>query len=205
MHATDVLTSEHRVIEQVLACLEKINERALAEGRLDAASAQEAIDFFRVFADGCHHRKEERHLFPTLEAAGLVREHGPTGVMLAEHESGREHIAAMARVTDAASRGDREALRSFADHACGYINLLRAHIAKEDLCLFPMANHLLEGEAERGLLASFEKVERDDTEAGAHEHYLAIADRLADRFGVPHVIAAHGHDASCGCSHRASA
>mgnify|MGYP000753666721 CR=1 FL=1 len=44
----------------------------------------EAVDFFRMFADRCHHAKEENHLFPAMEAKGMPREGGPTGVMLYE-------------------------------------------------------------------------------------------------------------------------
>ena len=33
MNATDILVAEHRVIEQVLNCLEKIIERAMGDGR----------------------------------------------------------------------------------------------------------------------------------------------------------------------------
>jgi hemerythrin-like domain-containing protein len=84
MRATEILTHEHRVIEQVLGCLEAMGAEARAAGRLDGAAAQDAVAFFRNFADRCHHGKEEVHLFPALEAKGFPRDGGPTGVMLDE-------------------------------------------------------------------------------------------------------------------------
>src|SRR5262245_60786760 len=100
MKATDILMDEHRVIEQVLNCLEKLADRCEAGETLDNTSASEALPFFRNFADRCHHGKEEGHLFPLLEARGFSRQGGPTGVMLHEHEEGRGLLTAMARAVE---------------------------------------------------------------------------------------------------------
>jgi len=85
MRPTEILMQEHRVIEQVLDCLERMAQRVEAGDELDLESAKQAIDFFRNFADRCHHGKEEDCLFPLLEQKGFSREQGPTGVMLHEH------------------------------------------------------------------------------------------------------------------------
>ena len=96
MKATAILMTEHRVIEQVLSVLEVMARRAEQMELLDAAAAGETLDFFRTFADGCHHGKEEGQLFPRLEARGLPREGGPTGVMMHEHQLGRDLLGRMA-------------------------------------------------------------------------------------------------------------
>jgi hemerythrin-like domain-containing protein len=179
MKATDVLMEEHRVIEQVLNCLEKLADHSAAGAELDRGSIREALDFFRHFADRCHHGKEEGCLFPLLEARGLARAGGPTGVMLHEHEQGRRLIVAMAEAVE------KDARREFVRHARAYIELLREHIRKEDQCLFPIAAEVL-GDAEAEALArSFEKVESADLGEGAHEHYLQRANDLSERLGVP--------------------
>jgi hemerythrin-like domain-containing protein len=200
MKPTDILSHEHRVIEQVLTCLEKMAERGEAGGKLDRQSAQDAVEFFRHFADRCHHAKEEAHLFPAMEAKGFSREGGPTGVMIYEHELARAHVRAMGEAVQAASAGDAPALKQFSQHARSYIALLRQHIEKEDHCLYAMANQAFSEEDQQRLLATFEKVEREELGSGTHEKFLEIANELADRFGVPHVVAADaaGH---CACSH----
>ena len=73
MKPTEILSNEHRVIEQVLAALEAIVRDAKSAARLDEPSARDAVAFFRNFADRCHHGKEEVHLFPALEAKGFPR------------------------------------------------------------------------------------------------------------------------------------
>ena len=132
MNATDLLVNEHRVIEQVLNCLEKIIEQAIAAGRLEEEPAREAIDFFRVFADRCHRRKEEAHLFPLMQARGFGGGCGPVSVMRTEHELGHLHLDGTNGAIERASKGDVNALQCFIQHGQTYIRLLREHIQKEE-------------------------------------------------------------------------
>jgi hypothetical protein len=49
------------------------------------------------------------------------------------------------------------------------------------------------------LLAAFENIEAEEMGAGTHEKYIALANRLADRFGVPRAASdAHGGEHKCG-------
>ncbi|MDH3285526.1 MAG: hemerythrin domain-containing protein, partial [Acidobacteriota bacterium] len=139
MEAIQVLKDEHRVIEQVLDCLEVMAGRCESEGRLEADAARSAIDFFRVFADTCHHGKEEAHLFEMMASRGFSKELGPVAVMLVEHEQGRARIRGMSEAVDGAANGEPAACRAFVENARAYLVLLREHIQKEDDCLFPMA------------------------------------------------------------------
>ena len=178
MTPTEIHGSEHRVIEQVLACLEKIVEQARQNGRLEKQPAEDAVAFFRNFADRCHHGKEEAHLFPALEAQGFPREGGPTGVMLHEHEQGRACVRGMAESLEAAAAGDPAALERFAANAGEYVSLLRDHIYKEDHILFALADRVLSADDQQRLLDGFGKVEAEEMGAGTHERYHALAHEL---------------------------
>ena len=184
MKPTEILSGEHRIIEQVLDCLEEVAQDCETQGRLDKTSAEQALDFFRNFADGCHHGKEETHLFPAMEARGFPRQGGPTGVMLYEHEQGRAHIQGMAEAVEGATAGQNEAVTQFVTHARGYVGLLREHIEKEDHCLFAMANQALTEDDQQRLLAAFHHVEHEHMGLGMHEKFLQVADELAEQFGV---------------------
>lgn len=192
MNPTDILMDEHRIIEQVLNTLERMIDRAASSGRLEEEPAREAIEFFRVFADHCHHGKEEAQLFPVMEARGFAGGCGPVDVMLREHELGRLYINGMEAAIERASDGDADALQWFTEHGRSYIRLLREHIVKEDHCLFPSANRALNEDDQQRLLAAFEKVEAEEIGEGTHEKYLALANRLADQFDVPRA-ATSGH------------
>ncbi len=197
MKPSDLLSNEHRVIEQVLNCLEKLADQATASGRIDAASAGEVIDFFRNFADRCHHGKEETHFFPAMEAKGFPRDGGPTGVMLYEHEQGRRLVSGMADAVAAAE--DLSAAARFAEHAHNYIDMLREHIQKEDHCLYSMANDAFTEDDQRRLLDAFAKTESEHMGTGVHERYIELANALAQRFGVPLAApSGEGHPHCCG-------
>jgi len=188
MQPTDILMNEHRIIEQVLTCLEKILEQRATGKGLDTKSARQAIEFFRGFADRCHHSKEEAKLFPVMEANGFSGGCSPVVVMLREHELGRLYIQGMEAAIEPAGAGDPEAMKWFIQHGQSYVKLLREHIRKEDTCLFPAANHRLTEKDQEQLLAAFEKIEAEEIGQGTHEACLRIADQLADRFGVPRAV-----------------
>ena len=198
MEPTKILSNEHRVIEIVLSCLESMINKALQEKKLDRQLAEEAIDFIRNFADKCHHGKEEGHLFPAMVEMGIPKEGGPVGQMLREHEQGRAFVKGMAETVEAASNGEAAALKAFSVNALGYVELLRAHIHKEDNILFPMADRVLSGNDQKQLLEAFERVESELMGYGTHDKYIKIAETLADKFGVSKEGISNG---SCGCGH----
>ncbi len=200
MRPTEILMQEHRVIEQVLDCLEAIARRAEAGEGVDPESAKQAIDFFRNFADRCHHGKEEDCLFPLLEQKGFSREQGPTGVMLHEHEEGRRHVRGMEQAANALAGGDSAATADFVSHARAFTQLLREHIRKEDHCLFQMTDQALSEQDQSQLLESFAHVEHDDMEPGTYEKYLQVADELAKRYGLPCRVSGTSTGPSC-CGH----
>jgi hemerythrin-like domain-containing protein len=184
MRPTEVLMQEHRVIEQVILCLEEIANRCEAGQPFDVDSANEAIDFFRVFADRCHHAKEEDLLFPIMEKTGISRSQGPTGLMLHEHDEGRRHVRAMVEAIRDFSSGRFTAMGAFIDHARYFAELLRQHIFKEDHCVFPMADEALTPVDQSALSESFDQAERGELGPDLREKYIQIADRLSERFGV---------------------
>jgi hemerythrin-like domain-containing protein len=202
MRTTEILMSEHRVIETVLACLDKMADASFDGGTVPVADARAAIEFLRTFADGCHHKKEEDRLFPAMERYGLPREAGPTAVMREEHVIGRERVAKMAAAVDAFEKGGAGASDTFALETRLFVDHLREHIAKEDQVLFPMADRMLPPAEEAAVLAGFEHAERHEVGEGTHEKFLGVARDLAVRWRVTTAdAAAKAH--TCGCSHSA--
>jgi hemerythrin-like domain-containing protein len=159
MHPTDVLSQEHRVIESRLDRLEQEIAAIQRSGPFVRATFDEALDFFRNFADGCHHAKEEKLLFPRMAARGVPEHGGPIGVMLAEHDQGRSYLRAVRDNLAAAEQGSAEALRAVSENASGYIALLRQHIMKEDNILFRMAKMVLNPADVAELSSQFAAVE----------------------------------------------
>lgn len=184
MEATNILMEEHRVIVRVLSCLEKIVSEAEDSGKLNADAANVALDFFRNFADGCHHAKEEDRLFVVMQEKGIPNHGGPIGVMLSEHDHGRHFVQGMSAAVAKAAQGDMAAIEKFTENARDLIALLNDHIYKEDHVLFPTADQILEGEAGDGLLTDFRRIE---SEAGGHRHRdcLEVVRKLCRQYDVP--------------------
>jgi hemerythrin-like domain-containing protein len=172
---TEILSDEHRVIERVLSALEKLT-RLPVSGSVE--HWQKALEFFRHFADQCHHFKEEEVLFPAMETHGIPSEGGPIGMMLAEHEEGRAHVKFMSAAVEQFATGSTASEESLLSHARAYLILLREHIQKEDDILFRMADEVITQDEQRQLLRRFEEHEAEAMGAGAHEKYLNIAREL---------------------------
>jgi len=178
MEATNILMSEHRVIERFIHALEKAANR-LDEGQeVRPGFFLESADFIQGFADGCHHKKEEGVLFIVMVENGVPTESGPIGVMLHEHEQGRSFTRAMRAAAQRLEEGDLSAKQVIVDNALGYVALLRQHIMKEDRILFPMADRFIPLDRQEQVTEEFEQVEHEETGEGVHEKYLALVDTL---------------------------
>jgi hemerythrin-like domain-containing protein len=142
------LEAEHR---DALAALLRLELAALAlehgappEPHLDTVREVLAILTTAVRA---HNDSEEAALFP------LLADQAPSAVFVDEHRELRALEQRLARELDGPR--DRQAL---AATALAIVELLRAHIAREDEVLFPMARALLGAE---GLAAVARRLEAD--------------------------------------------
>ena len=179
MKSIDLLMHEHRLIDRGLAVLAKVAERLHHNEPVPADKVTALLDFFRVFADQCHHCKEEGLLFPELEARNIPREGGPIGVMLSEHDKGRQLQRSMRELASRLDHPDSRA--QFIAAAQQFLTLLREHIWKEDNVLFRMAAQVLTDGEDQLLVQRFQQHETEQVGAGVHErHEHLIHDLEAD-------------------------
>jgi hemerythrin-like domain-containing protein len=177
-YASEDLMNEHEGILHGLTILEKMI--ALVESgktgmQNDIASM---IDFLKLFADKCHHGKEEGILFPAMEKNGIPKERGPIGQMLSEHEEGRKFIRGLSG-SIADGKLNTEA---FIANGKGYIELLRSHIQKENTILFPMGDRAIPEDEQQQLLKAFENHEKTVMGEGIHEKLHAMLDEFSLKY-----------------------
>jgi hemerythrin-like domain-containing protein len=176
MNPIEKLMQEHRHILKAVELLEK-GAAALEKGEdISPLFFRNAIDFVRNYADRYHHAKEEEILFVRLGEVGFSPEMGPVAVMLYEHDQGRGFISGLANATDIYASGDKSAVGDIVKYSISYATLLRQHIQKEDMVLYPMAENALGEAGISQLQPEFEKVELE--KAGVEEKYLAILQSL---------------------------
>jgi hemerythrin-like domain-containing protein len=182
MTPTEELKAEHRAIERMLRILEGVSDRLESGDPVDSAHLAQIVEFIQVFADRCHHGKEEDLLFVAMGEAGIPTEGGPIGVMLREHVIGREHVGTMNRAAGQYAAGNAQAAKEFAAAARGYVELLRQHIAKEDNILYPMADRALSQDKRDELLEGFEVIEQERVGPGRHKAFHKLLDELGQTY-----------------------
>lgn len=174
--ATQDLKKEHGAILYVLEIVDKMITSDSKKDIEKIKYYQELIYFLKIFADKCHHGKEENYFFQELVTNTILKDGGPVEVMLEEHVEGRKYIALM----DEAIK--TEDLAKFNVNAANYSQLLKKHIAKEDNVLFPLADQLLDDKKQDELFERFELYEEEVIGNGVHEKLHAMIDKWAEDF-----------------------
>ena len=175
---TTVLREEHKLILRVIDALESLLNQGAEKGDYDFDAVERCASFFRLFADACHHGKEEDLLFPELEARGIPRDGGPIGVMLAEHQMGRAFVKQMIEHLSEVRTGDASATKALVEAGRGYIDLLRQHIDKEDNVLFMMADRVVDESSCAKLCGEYAHVCSRQFDGKTKEQLQQLADDL---------------------------
>jgi hemerythrin-like domain-containing protein len=179
MKPMDELKMEHEAVRLTLRILEKIYlKMEQSEETVNPEHVDQLLEFFSVFVDKCHHGKEEELLFPALEQIGVRRDGGPIGVMLMEHQQGREFVRKMKEAFSEYTSRKAEAAVHFTREAKGYIALLDQHIAKENNVLFPLAEKQLPDAKQSELSNGFEMIEVQKIGIGRHEEFHKMLENL---------------------------
>lgn len=177
-YASEDLMHEHEGILLGLKILERIAGTAEESGKADVKDIADMVGFLKLFADKCHHGKEEGMMFPAMEKAGIPKENGPIGQMLIEHNEGRRLIAEMAASIDE----DILQASRFSSAALDYIGLMRAHIEKENKVLFPLGDKKLPVEEQKNLIIRFEEFEEEIMGEGTHEKLHKLLNDLKNKY-----------------------
>jgi hemerythrin-like domain-containing protein len=190
MNPTDVLVDEHRLIEQVLNCLERMAEQGTRPGAVDREPVNDAITFFHTFVERWHFPREEAYLRAATEMVGeeRARAYGPP---FHEHGQCRAHLRGMQQAARSASSADAAALSQFAGHARAYIDILMEHIENEEDHIFAAigASSLAEKKAQAA--EAFRLAASGCAGPQEVDACVQTANRLADRYGVSRADLSH--------------
>lgn len=180
--ATEVLEREHRYIEKVTELMSSLGDELDRGKAVPADTLRDVVTFLRIFADQCHHAKEEEYLFKLLEQRGVPAGGCPLGVMKAEHAGGRillgklAHAAADYITTPLEHREIlRDALRELVQH-------YQHHIWKEDYLVFPMADKVL-SEADHAWIAGGYGTIEAEIGIDVHHAFESLVRKLGARAG----------------------
>ena len=152
------LADEHRLISDLTHAL---TARAVARGNPKSIVALEAlVDALTACLVDLHIVKEERALFPLLQARGLPRDHAVVSALLHQHESARVYLRRLREACSLARSGGREAAASLAMLAREFGELIREHVRIEDGYFYDLARGQLQPGDVDALADAFTAIDR---------------------------------------------
>jgi hemerythrin-like domain-containing protein len=131
------LMIEHRLIEKMIALIKKEADQVAAGQEINLNFIEIAVDFIRIYADRCHHGKEEDILFRDLDKKDLAAEHHRImQELITEHKFGRENTKDIVAAKKRYLQGDKAALGVMLDRMQKLARFYPKHIEKEDKHFF---------------------------------------------------------------------
>ena len=197
MTPTQVMESEHRLIEAVVKSLGGV-AAAIEQGqRVEVSDLEGAVEFLRVYADKLHHGKEEALFFPKLVERGVPPGGCPIGGLNHEHDKGRALVRTLADQAPAYGQDRPGAKDAVLETLRSIVDLYQNHIWKEDAMVFPMADKVLTPADQKELNEKFAEVDR-----AIGLDVIARLERLARSLAArtpPTVAAGAASSGTCGC------
>jgi len=164
---------EHRLIEQMVNLLRSEIDRITDRKTVNLILIEQAVDFFRIYADRTHHGKEEDILFRDLSEKKLSPEHRDImNELIREHIHGRALVRKLVEARDIYINGYAEALPHIARELNELVEFYPTHIEKEDKrFFFPCLDYFTQAEQDR-MLQEFRAFDRNMI----HEKYRTVVE-----------------------------
>jgi hemerythrin-like domain-containing protein len=169
------LMIEHRLIERMVSLMRRELHAIDEKDAVHAEFIDRAIDFFRTYADRCHHGKEEQILFRDLTTKTLSSEHKKImNELIQEHRFGRETVGKLLNATERYGLGDGEARGKIMGFLKELTDFYPAHIEKEDKHFFMPCMEYFSKEEREAMLDEFAEFDK----GLIHEKYKQMVERF---------------------------
>nr|WP_272881447.1 hemerythrin domain-containing protein [Fundidesulfovibrio soli] len=169
---------EHRLIERLLKLVAHEVEHIESGQQPDSDFIDQAVDFFRIYADRCHHGKEEEILFRELAKKPLSPgEQKELAELMEEHVQGRFLVRAISETNLGVGRHDNTvSVKTLVSLLRQLIDFYPLHIAKEDKHFFhPIMSYFSRQEMD-AMLQEFDEFDRQMI----HEKYTNLVSTRED-------------------------
>jgi hemerythrin-like domain-containing protein len=178
--STQNLENDHVHILRLIDVMEKM----IQSSNPDCADLEAVVYLIRNFADGLHHAKEEKLLFPLMIQKGFSNQQGPIAVMLHDHDEGRGYVKGIADNIESYKNGNANALSIIFSNMNEYIDLLREHIGKENNVLFRMADNVLSADEQKMLLDQFINIDNGQGASANAKEFVEKIEILAKNYNL---------------------
>jgi hemerythrin-like domain-containing protein len=166
---------EHRLIETMVDLLRVEIDRITNLKTLNVMLVEQAVDFFRTYADRTHHGKEEEILFRDLLQKKMSPEHKTTmDELVNEHVQARKMTQNLVEANERFLHGDTKALHDIEEHLIALTTFYPRHIEKEDKNFFFPCMEYFSPPEQDAMLKEFWEFDR----RLIHEKYQKVVDAL---------------------------
>ncbi len=169
------LMLEHRLIERVVNALKTEDSNLELKNEINSDFIGSAVDFFRFYADRCHHGKEEDVLFRDLQKKQLSGEHKKMlAGLMQDHVRARELVGKLESGGKRYLQKDPKAVTDIKLCLRNLVELYTGHIQKEDNQFFiPTMDYFTKVEQD-AMLCEFREFDR----MLIHEKYKKVAEQI---------------------------
>ena len=172
---------EHRVIEKMIGLIGDELSRIKGTGKADVRFIDTAVDFIRVYADQCHHGKEEDILFRDLEKKDISADHRKImDELIEEHLYGRKVVGSLVEARRKYEAGDEKELAAIRDLLGKLVDFYPGHIDKEDHHFF---KPVMEYFSDKEIKAMLDECREYDMNM-IHEKYRNVVNDLSAARGL---------------------
>lgn len=169
------LMIEHRLIERMIKQLKEESQRFDKEKKVDIFFIDKAVDFIRMYADRCHHGKEEDILFRDLAKKQLQPEYKKImDELVNEHSYARNATKSLVSAKEKYGQGAKTALSDIVKLMAELAEFYPKHIEKEDKHFFLPCMKYFSKEEQAAMLNEFWEFDRKLV----HEKYKKIVEEI---------------------------
>ncbi len=169
------LMIEHRLIERMIKQLMEKSQSFQKEKEIDILFIDKAVDFIRMYADRCHHGKEEDILFRDLAKKQLQPEHKKImDELVKEHIYARNTTKSLVSAKDKYIQQAKTELFDIVKLMAELADFYPKHIEKEDKHFFLPCMNYFSKEEQAAMLNEFWEFDRKLV----HEKYRVIVEEI---------------------------
>jgi hemerythrin-like domain-containing protein len=166
---------EHRLIERMIKQLKEKSQIFQKKNEVDILFIDKAVDFIRVYADRCHHGKEEDILFRDLAKKNLYPEHkNIMDELVKEHAYARNITKSLVSAKEKYSQQVKTALSDIVKLMADLVEFYPKHIEKEDKYFFLPCMKYFSKQEQAAMLNEFWEFDKKLV----HEKYKKIVEEI---------------------------
>ena len=173
-----MLMLEHRLIERMVELIDKKNERMENIDEFALGLIDDAVRFFREYADRCHHGKEEDILFKELQERNISQEHKEMlDALIEDHIRARKLVAGLDEICKTYKANMGASVEKTQDILEKIVELYRTHIKKEDEIFFPASMGYFSEKERADMIERFKEFDM----SLIHDNFIKIVEKYESK------------------------